>query len=75
VSLTDACETTSDTIEGLVLDAPAFSVGTDTLICDGEAVTLSFDPQMGQFVWQDGNTSASYTIDSDGTYAMTVTNM
>ncbi|HLF64957.1 MAG TPA: hypothetical protein VI603_14430, partial [Saprospiraceae bacterium] len=76
VTLTDNCDMTSDTIQVSFLDAPEpFSLGADTLICDGDAFTISFDPSLGDFEWQDGSSGSSFAIDDDGLYALTITNM
>ncbi|HLF65418.1 MAG TPA: hypothetical protein VI603_16755, partial [Saprospiraceae bacterium] len=76
VTLTDDCDMTSDTINVSFLDPPAqFSLGEDTLICDGDAFTISFDPSLGVFEWQDQSDDAFYTIEDDGTYSLTISNM
>ncbi|HLF63538.1 MAG TPA: gliding motility-associated C-terminal domain-containing protein [Saprospiraceae bacterium] len=76
VTLTDDCDMTSDTINVSFMDPPpAFSLGQDTLICDGDAFVISFDPSLGDFEWQDQSTSSSYTINDDGIYALTISNM
>ncbi|HLF64162.1 MAG TPA: hypothetical protein VI603_10430, partial [Saprospiraceae bacterium] len=76
VSLTDDCDETSDTINVTFLEVPEpFSLGEDTLICDGDAFTISFDPTLGDFEWQDGSDGASYAINDDGLFALTLTNM
>ncbi|HLF64281.1 MAG TPA: hypothetical protein VI603_11035, partial [Saprospiraceae bacterium] len=75
VTLTDDCDVTSDTINVTFLDAPeAFSLGEDTLICDGDAFTISLDLILGDFEWQDGSNSSSYTINDEGIYALTISN-
>ncbi|HLF65308.1 MAG TPA: gliding motility-associated C-terminal domain-containing protein, partial [Saprospiraceae bacterium] len=75
VSLTDVCETTSDTIVVEFADVPAFSLGEDTVICNSEAFTIALDPDFGEFTWHNGNNDSSFTIDGDGIYALTVTNL
>ena len=66
VTLTDDCDETSDTIVVTFLEPPDdFSLGEDTTLCDGDTITLSFDPGLGEFIWQDGSTGSSYTIDND----------
>ena len=75
VTLTDDCDMTSDTINVAYVYPPDFSLGTDTLICNGDAITYAFDPLMGQFTWQDGSHVSTYTVDGNGTYALTITNM
>jgi hypothetical protein len=50
-------------------------LGEDVLLCSGEEVIFGFDPSLGDFLWQDGNTFSDYTIHEGGTYSLTVSNM
>ncbi len=56
-----------------VLNAETFSINGPLGICDGSSAVLdagSFE----QFLWSTGETTATITIDSPGTYAVSVTN-
>ena len=76
VTLDDGCHLSSDTIEVTTTDIPLpFTLGNDTILCDGEMITISLDPSLGEFEWQDGSDDPSYSINSDGTYSLTVSNM
>ncbi|MGB3080617.1 MAG: gliding motility-associated C-terminal domain-containing protein [Saprospiraceae bacterium] len=76
VSLDDGCDITTDEITVTVLDPPApFTLGSDTHLCPGEDNVLSFDPSLGNFLWQDNSTSPGYTISSGGIYQLTISNM
>lgn len=75
VTLENACGISSDEIEITFNDMPSgFSLGEDTEICTGETISFSFDPALGDFLWQDGNTSNQYTITSPGSYSLTISN-
>ncbi|HLF63483.1 MAG TPA: hypothetical protein VI603_07015, partial [Saprospiraceae bacterium] len=74
VTLTDDCDETSDTINIAFLDPPIpFTLGEDTVICEGDLISISLDPDLGEFEWQDGSNSTTYTISEGGTYALTIT--
>ncbi|MFZ1677447.1 MAG: hypothetical protein WAT91_09245, partial [Saprospiraceae bacterium] len=76
VSLDDGCDITTDEITVTVLDPPApFTLGSDTHLCPGEDTVLSFDPNLGSFLWQDNSTSPGYTISGGGIYQLTISNM
>lgn len=75
VTLENACGTSSDVIEILYTNIPAgFSLGDDVSICQGEEISFSFDPALGQFTWQDGSHSHEYTITAPGVYSLTISN-
>ena len=76
VSLDDGCDITSDVGHVIVvIPPPPFTLGGDTTICTGSQIEYDFDPGLGDFQWQDNNTSSFYTIDEEGYYAVTITNM
>ncbi len=76
VTVDNGCDVASDTIVVTTMDVPMpFTLGPDTFICPGEEYLIDFDPSLGDFSWQDGSTSASYTIDNDGSYSLTISNM
>jgi gliding motility-associated-like protein len=67
--------TAKDTIQITYLDKPFFTLGGDTVLCQGTAITLH--PRLNvpaAYLWQDGSTQSSYTIKDTGTYKLTVTN-
>jgi len=76
VSMDDGCDVTTDEITVFVMDIPAlFSLGGDAYLCPGDEIVFSFDPNLGDFEWQDNSTSSDYTIDIGGIYALTISNM
>ncbi|MBK9106427.1 MAG: gliding motility-associated C-terminal domain-containing protein [Saprospiraceae bacterium] len=75
VTLDDGCAVSSDEITVTVLDPPApLNLGDDADLCLGESIDFAFDPSLGDFLWQDGNTGSSYSIDIGGTYSLTISN-
>lgn len=75
VTLENACGSSSDEIEIIYGEIPAaISLGEDVALCPGETISFSFDPELGDFLWQDGSTSNEYVITSPGIYSLTVSN-
>ncbi len=75
VTLDDGCDLTSDHIDITFIEGvDIFSLGDDIHICDGQTIDYNFDPALGDFEWQDGSTSSTYSIASPGTYSLTITN-
>lgn len=76
VTLDDGCLATSDEINVVVMDPPSpFDLGNDQFLCSGDEIEISLDPNLGDFLWQDGSTSSDYTIDGGGIYTLTISNM
>ena len=76
VTLDDGCLSTTDDIFISFLDPPSnFTLGPDDFICPGEVIEYSFDPNLGQFLWQDNSTLPDYTISDEGTYQLVISNM
>jgi gliding motility-associated-like protein len=76
VTLDDGCSEVSDEISVTVLEPPLpVDLGEDGFICTGDQINWYLDPSQGNYTWQDGNTSPTYTASSDGIYSVTVTNM
>ncbi len=76
VTLDDGCHLTSDTIVVSLLSPPMpFSLGNDTFLCPGDIITLSLNPALGDFQWQDNSADPVYQIDQEGSYALTISNM
>lgn len=60
--------TSRDSIEITFSPLPVANMGPDTIICDGDVVTL--DPGDGfiQYLWQDGSTNSVFLAKNSGTY-------
>jgi gliding motility-associated-like protein len=71
VNVTNACGIASDSMMIDLLPAiPALSIGPDTVICPGEAVTLSINIPGVDILWSDGSMNPNLTIsDSALVYA------
>jgi gliding motility-associated-like protein len=75
VTLDNGCLVSSDQVQVNVISPPApFSLGVDTFVCPGETIDFNFDPDLGEFIWQDNSDSPSYTVSESGVYALTISN-
>lgn len=75
VSVTNACGTTSDTIQ-VIVDAPMnVDLGPDRSICSGSPTILSvpYSPY-ASYTWSDGSSSNQISVSQAGTYWVDVTN-
>ncbi len=76
VTLDDGCTTASDEIEILYIQPPSQDIlGEDMSMCSQDIVVISLDPTLGDYIWQDGSTSSTYSINTGGTYSVTVSNI
>ena len=76
--ITDLCgNPLASSSHPFLLDSPGLptvDLGGDQGICDGQAVTLDATSQQATYLWQDGSATPTYTANSSGNYAVTVTN-
>ena len=75
VEVMDSCSTQFDTIVISTPPAFTFDLGNDTTFCAADNIVL--DPGLTgpqyNYVWQDGSTTATYTVTDVGTYSVTIT--
>jgi gliding motility-associated-like protein len=65
-----------DSIAIVYIDIPHFSLGQDTMICNGQSFILQ--PALsyaGTYLWQDGSTNESLTVKDTGSYILTASNI
>jgi len=75
LTISNMCGAAMDEIEVVEISPPFFNLGPDTsVICQGEEIDILLDPDIGIFLWQDGDNSPFYTIVESGTYSVTVSN-
>lgn len=64
----------SDSINVTYKSLPPIDLGKDTGICNGETLLLKANsPETAFYLWQDGNTSAQYLVQTQGIYSVKVT--
>ena len=73
VSVSNSCDTLSDTIIITQSIAPVVNLGNDTALCTGQNLFLDATNTNATYLWQDNSTASTYVVLVDGTYAVTVT--
>ena len=75
LTITDEnCNFGIDSVEITILNSlDPIDIGPPQLsICEGEEYTVSLDPSLSVYTWQDGSHDTEYTITSSGTYSVTL---
>ncbi len=72
VTVTENGCSISDTINVTIEDF--VNLGNDTLVCEGESLTLNTLLGGLNYTWSDNSTNPSLTVATPGTYSVTVTN-
>jgi hypothetical protein len=63
----------SDQVTVNVTPLPAFDLGPDASLCDGQSLTLDPAVPGGTYSWQDGSTAPSFVVNTAGNYTVDVT--
>jgi gliding motility-associated-like protein len=76
VAVSDTCVTIMDTINVIFTgDFPMPNLGNDTVLCQGDELILDgFSPIANTYLWNDGSTNSTLTVNSGGQYIVTATN-
>lgn len=62
-----------DTLEVATIPLPAFTLGNDTTLCDGQALLLSGTvPGAANYLWNNGSTQSQLPVSGPGTYWLQV---
>jgi gliding motility-associated-like protein len=72
VTVQYGCNTDEATIEVTVYNPPAVNIGEDITLCNGDITTISLDPSLGDYAWQDGSSATEYVISEAGIYHVTL---
>lgn len=63
---------TSDTVNVDFTDFPVVDLGNDTLLCEGETLTLDAATSNATYQWQDSSSGPTLTASQEGTYWVVV---
>jgi gliding motility-associated-like protein len=75
LTISNMCGEYTDEIEIAEIIPPFVSFDPDPVIlCEGEILEIELDPNMGDFVWQDGSTNNFYAITGSGHFWVNVIN-
>lgn len=67
----DGC-TASDTVSVIFVQQPVVSLGSDTIICDSQTLSLSVDQPSAQVLWSDGSVGQVMDVSESGQHWVTV---
>ena len=74
VILTDACGVAIYDTVNVVVNTPDFvNLGPDLTLCEGQLWTFNVLTPGATYLWQDGSTLPTLTVDENGTYSVIVT--
>lgn len=74
VTVFNECGAISDTLFSTVNPLPTVSLGGDIHLCNQASVTLIADGIASNYVWSEGSTNPTITVDSSGTYSVSASN-
>lgn len=76
VTVSNACFTDSDTIlVSITNQSPVVNLPSDTLLCKGDTILLTYTGSSGQYQWQDFSGNSVFTVTKGGIYSLTVSNI
>ncbi|MEO6131334.1 MAG: hypothetical protein ABIQ02_05770, partial [Saprospiraceae bacterium] len=75
LTISNVCGEVSDQVQVIELAIPVVSLGPPSdVLCNGDFIDISLDPDLGTYQWQDGSTALNYQINTTGMYSVTLTN-
>ncbi len=74
VEVTEACGSYRDSIQVNYNERPNPNLGSDTILCEGDILTLDVSSETGDYLWQDGSSASTYTITKPGIYYVEIAN-
>ncbi|MBN1339188.1 MAG: gliding motility-associated C-terminal domain-containing protein [Bacteroidales bacterium] len=72
VEVTDVYGCSGSDEISVAVSNPQVNLGPDTLFCEGETVLLDAGSGFLTYIWQDGSSSQTFTVDTGGYYSVTV---
>lgn len=64
----------NDSISVDINQSVSVNLGNDTTLCDGESIVLDAENTGSTYLWSDGSSAQTLSVNAAGTYAVTVTN-
>lgn len=75
LTITNMCGEASSEFDVDEITDPVINLGPPSyILCNGDFIDISLDPDLGTYFWQDGSTALNYHITDSGLYSVTVTN-
>jgi len=73
VTITDGAGCTASDSISLSFNGNSVSLGNDTTICIGNSVVINAGPGYSSYLWSNGSTDSTITVNTQGIYTVTVT--
>jgi gliding motility-associated-like protein len=74
VTVTNACAEDTDTIHISFYPSPEPDIGNDTILCNGQSLTLEPGSSFASYLWQDGSALPFLVVNTTGFYSVEVSN-
>ncbi|MEL6968930.1 MAG: gliding motility-associated C-terminal domain-containing protein [Bacteroidota bacterium] len=74
LTLSTECGERTETIRVTNIETPAFTLGADLVLCEGETLELSVPDDIVEFTWEDLSTERIRLITEGGSYLLRATN-
>lgn len=68
VTVTDNCESYTDSVSLTIIPNSQANLGNDSAICPGDSIILDPGNGFSSYLWQDGSTDSTYTVDLPGMF-------
>ena len=75
VTVSNTCDSRSDTINVLITGPPVYVLGDTVRFCSGSIFTLNAQNPGSTYLWNNGSTSQQLSTDSTGLYWVTIENL
>ena len=73
VTVDNGCVSGQDSIQVLITNQAPVEINPSSFnLCAGGSLLVQLDPNAGDYLWEDGSTSNNYTINSPGTYTVSL---
>ena len=66
------CSSTDD-VNVVVVSTPTINLGNDTVLCEGQSLTLNATMAGATYIWQDNSTNPTLTVTQSGIYSVDLT--
>ncbi|MEO8148826.1 MAG: gliding motility-associated C-terminal domain-containing protein [Bacteroidia bacterium] len=74
VTVSNLCGTATDNMQVTFIAPPAPNLGNDSAICIGSSYTLHANTNAQSYLWSNGSTLSTLTVNTSGTYWVIATN-
>lgn len=73
VTASNSCGVKTDTINISYYNSPIINIGNDSVLCEGEMLTLNAATPYASYLWQNNATDSTINVSQSGIYWVTIT--